>query len=218
MLDNNNLFDKNNFASLKYNNSTNTTSSTTNTTISRENSNNTENITNEINKTYTYPDVTDNDLQSIIMKKREFYYYKTPNRKILTSYDDIMAYRKSICSPSTFSLQGHQIIPSNYINPNTLYKGLIFFHGLGTGKTCGAIAVAEGFKEQVQKYNTKIYILLPGPLMKESWKEHLLKCTGDTYTKFQDQSVYVNLEEKIKNDYSNYWSSRFWKNRTSKGT
>jgi replication-associated recombination protein RarA len=37
-------------------------------------------------------------------------------------------------------------------------KSLILF-GTGTGKSCTAISIAEKFKEQVKKCNTKIYIL-----------------------------------------------------------
>ena len=44
--------------------------------------------------------------------------------------------------------------------------------------TCAGISIAENFKELVQKYNTKIIILVSGPLIKKNWKEHLLKCTN----------------------------------------
>jgi D-alanine-D-alanine ligase len=46
-------------------------------------------------------------------------------------------------------------------------------------------SIAEQFKDQVKKYNTKIYILIPGPLLKEGWKEELISynCTGETYMK-----------------------------------
>ena len=44
-------------------------------------------------------------------------------------------------------------------------------HGTGTGKTCTAIGIAEQFKEQVQKYNTKIYVIVPGTNIKENFKK-----------------------------------------------
>lgn len=50
----------------------------------------------------------------------------------------------------------------------------------------------------VQKYGTKIYVLVPGPIIKENWKEELLKCTGETYLKQQDMTTYINEEEKEK--------------------
>ena len=45
-------------------------------------------------------------------------------------------------------------------------------------------------KEQVQKYGTKIYVLISGPLIKENWKNELLyKCTGEIYLKNKDKWV-----------------------------
>ena len=86
-----------------------------------------------------YPKTSDPDLQSKIYAKREFYYYKLPNRPDLTSYKEIEEYRKKICLP-TGELLEHQALLSNFINPDTPYKGLLVFHGTGTGKTCAAIA------------------------------------------------------------------------------
>jgi superfamily II DNA or RNA helicase len=64
--------------------------------------------------------------------------------------------------------------------------------------TCVGVAIAEKFKPLVQKYNTKIIVLVGGPLIKENWKQHLLLCTGETYLKYQDKSVYIDEAEKNK--------------------
>ncbi len=69
-------------------------------------------------------------------------------------------------------------------------------NGIICHNTCTGVAIAEKFKSMVQKYNTKIHILVPGPLIRESWKEHLIKCTNETYLKYQDKSVYIDEEEK----------------------
>ena len=60
--------------------------------------------------------------------------------------------------------------------------------------TCAGVAIGEQFKSQAQKYNTKIYVLVSGPLIKENWKEHLIKCTGETYMNRIDKSI-VDQEE-----------------------
>lgn len=148
-------------------------------------------------KNYSYPNTEDPDLLYKIMKKREFYYHKIPQRIKLDNYTDIQEYRSGICDRS-FSLYEHQALVANIINPDTPYKGLLIFHGLGSGKTCAGIAIAEKFKTQVQKYNTKIYILVSGPLIKESWKLHIVKCTGETYLKQEDKSVYVDAQEEAR--------------------
>jgi superfamily II DNA or RNA helicase len=151
----------------------------------------------EVDKKYGYPKTDDPNFQEKIYTKREFYYYKLPNRPDLSNYKEIEEYRRKICVPSGQLLE-HQSLLSNFINPDTPYKGLLIFHGTGTGKTCAAIAIGEKFKQQVQRYNTQIYILVPGPLLKESWREHLLKCTGDTYINLNENYIYLNEEEKEK--------------------
>lgn len=156
-----------------------------------------EHLENLMKIDYTYPMPTDPNFQEKIYKKREFYYHKIPGRDALKNYDDIKNYRDKICSRK-FTLQEHQALLSNFINPDTPYKGLLVFHGTGTGKTCVAITIAERFKPLIQKYGTKIYVLVSGPLIKESFKKELLKCTGETYLKQQDATVFVSQAESAK--------------------
>lgn len=66
--------------------------------------------------------------------------------------------------------------------------------------TASAITVAEKFKPLVSKYNTKIIVLVGGPLIKENWKRELLIATGETYLKYQDRSSYTDEAEKAKQE------------------
>ena len=144
-----------------------------------------------------YPKVSDSNIQSKIYAKREFYYYKLPERPNLSNYNEIAEFRKKQCVLSGELLE-HQSMLSNFINPDTPYKGLLVFHGTGTGKTGVGVAVAEKFKQQVQRYGTKIYILVPGPLLKENWKNDIIKFTGDTYLRTHENLLFLNDEEKEK--------------------
>jgi hypothetical protein len=56
-------------------------------------------------------------------------------------------------------------------------------HGTGSGKTGSAILIAEQFKEQIKKYNTKIYVIVPGPNTRDNFKNEILTWTGETYLK-----------------------------------
>ena len=147
-----------------------------------------------IKKEYSYPNPKEEDFQNKIYKKREYYYHKIPSRDILKNYDEIKEYRDKICS-GDFQLREQQTILSNYISPYTPYKGVLIFHGTGTGKTCSAIAIAEQFKDMVKKYNTKIYILTYGPNNKETFKNELLVCTGETYLKNKENLSQLNEAE-----------------------
>ena len=83
---------------------------------------------------HTYPDTTDDNFQGKVYTKREFYFHKIPGRHKLQKYKDIKKYRDVICGSTDFKLQPHQSFLGNFINPNTPYKGLLMFHGTGTGK------------------------------------------------------------------------------------
>lgn len=49
-----------------------------------------------------------------------------------------------------FSLLTHQKIVRDYLNLFTPYRGLLLYHGLGSGKTCTSIGIAEGMKSSKQ--------------------------------------------------------------------
>jgi DNA polymerase III delta prime subunit len=135
------------------------------------------------NKDYSYPNVTDKDFLKKIYKKREYNINYIEQRDIFNNYEEIQNYRNDICEPDDFKLREQQKILTNFISPNTPYKGLLIMHGTGVGKTCTAISIAEQFKPTVKKYNTKIYVLTFGPNNKETFKNELLVCTGETYLK-----------------------------------
>ena len=162
-----------------------------------------ENINLEIlmKKNYRYPDPKDKNFQSKIYRKREFYYNRLSNRDKLETYQDIKEVRDTVCSGFT-SLREYQLFLSNFINPDTPYKGVLVYHGTGSGKTASAIAIAEKFKDMVQKYNTKIYVLVNGPIIKENWKNELILATGETYLKIKDKNALIGDAEmeKLKKD------------------
>ena len=78
-----------------------------------------------------------------------------------------------------FSLLTHQKIVRDYINLNTPYRGLLLYHGLGSGKTCSSIAIAEGIKNK-----NKIIVMTPASL-RPNYIEELKKCGDHLYKKNQ---------------------------------
>jgi hypothetical protein len=144
---------------------------------------------------YNYPEPSDKNIQYKLYKKREFFFHKMKERPSLDNYAEIKELRDNVCDRQN-QLFEHQAMLSNFINPDTPYKGILLFHNVGTGKTCAGIAIAEKFKAQVQKYNTKIHILVPGGLLKENWKNSLVKCTGETYLKYLDKTIIIDEQEK----------------------
>jgi hypothetical protein len=78
-----------------------------------------------------------------------------------------------------FSLLTHQKIVRDYLNLYTPYRGLLLFHGLGSGKTCTSIAIAEGMKSSKQ-----IIVMTPASL-RRNYIEELKKCGDAIYKKNQ---------------------------------
>src|SRR3989338_2225803 len=105
-------------------------------------SENKSSLENIMQTEYSYPDPDDPDLQQKLYKKREFYYHKPAPRPEIKKYEDLKEYRDNICGRN-FSLHDHQAMLSNFINPDTPYKGLLVFHGLGSGKCCSRDTVVK---------------------------------------------------------------------------
>jgi hypothetical protein len=148
-------------------------------------------------KEYLHPDQDDENIQHSIYKKIEYYRHKIPERGVYKNYEEIKEHRDEICGGPIKS-HSYQNLLANFINPITPYKGLIVMHGLGSGKTRTGINIAENFIPQCQKYRTKIYILVPGPVLKENWKNEILSTTGEKYKKYIDKSLIVSKEENEK--------------------
>ena len=154
----------------------------------------TKNPTKMNNQRFIYPEQDDENITSKIYQKREFHYHKIQKREKLKDYDDIKKYRDGVCKTS-YKPREQQAIGINLMNPDTPINGMLVMHGTGTGKTCVAIGIAEQFKEQVQKYNTKIYVIVPGPPTRENFKGELLFCTDETYVKNKDNFKQMRKDE-----------------------
>lgn len=67
----------------------------------------------------------------------------------------------NICKNFEFELLPHQKFVKNFLSFQTPYNSLLLYHGLGTGKTCSSIGVAEEFRTYSNQMgiNKKIMIV-----------------------------------------------------------
>ena len=119
------------------------------------------------------------------------HYYMTNRQKFvnfisqlfLTYHDEIASQKEQIsCDPAAnkeFSLLTHQKIVRDYLNIYTPYRGLLLYHGLGSGKTCSSIAIAEGLKTY-----KNVIVMTPASL-RRNYIEEMKKCGDDIYKKNQ---------------------------------
>jgi len=89
---------------------------------------------------------------------------------------------------SDFSLLTHQKIVRDYMNLYTPYRGLLLYHGLGSGKTCTSIAIAEGMKD------SKSVIIMTPASLRANYVGELKKC-GDLLYKKNQFWEWISVEQ-----------------------
>jgi hypothetical protein len=89
---------------------------------------------------------------------------------------------------SDFSLLTHQKIVRDYMNLYTPYRGLLLYHGLGSGKTCTSIAIAEGMKD------SKSVIIMTPASLRANYVGELKKC-GDLLYKKNQFWEWISIEQ-----------------------
>ena len=88
-----------------------------------------------------------------------------------------------------FRLLTHQKIVKDYMNLYTPYRGLLLYHGLGSGKTCSSIAIAEGLKS-----TRTIMVMTPASLRSNYIKE--LKFCGDKIYKKKQYWEFIKTSDE----------------------
>lgn len=102
---------------------------------------------------------------------------------------DALADKKEFRVPeqSTRYLEPHQLLLRNYISKHTVYDSILVFHELGSGKTCTAIAIAEGFKEYLQGMSRKVFVLVKNKNIQQNFFNELLSgCAHGEYINDRD--------------------------------
>ena len=82
----------------------------------------------------------------------------------------------------------HQKVVRDYLLQETPYRGLLFYHGLGSGKSCSSIAVAESLLS-----DRHVYVMLPASL-EANYRGELRKC-GDPIYMYEQHWRQQNLTE-----------------------
>ena len=147
-------------------------------------------LTTAVIRTQVVSDRLPKERERVIIKAPTYY---MSNRKIFIQkltemfkpyQDEILANAESVsCSSQgtsgNFDLLTHQKIVRDYLNLYTPYRGLLLYHGLGSGKTCTSIAIAEGMKS-----NKRVFIMTPASLKMNFFSE-MKKCGDYLYKKNQ---------------------------------
>jgi superfamily II DNA or RNA helicase len=155
-----------------------------------------------------YPEHGDKDFSKKITDLTEYkIFYKEPLSPI-HNVDEFESYVKMACSGFEKTIYQHFV--QHYISRRSPYKSLLLYHGLGSGKSCSSITIAEALLlDHNQNEPPKILVISPASLQ-TSFEEQIFsytqyfeygddvlknQCTNDTYRKL----VYV---EGVKEDKS----------------
>ena len=154
---------------------------------------------------FLYPLIGDPYFSQKIYNKKEFRQYKIDD--VEGGIDNLEKLMKEKCSVR--KINNTQKLLKNFISPYTPYNGLLVYHGVGVGKTCASISIAENFNSLLKNDMRKIYILVP-PSIEENFKSQIIdiskldksnseikkQCTTDTYL----NDKLINKLKKIKNE------------------
>ena len=92
-------------------------------------------------------------------------------------------------SVNTRELFTYQKLVRDYLLMETPYRGLLLYHGLGSGKTCSSIAVAESLMT-----TKRVFIMLPASLQ-SNYRSEIRKC-GDPIYAFEQHWQQKTIEDR----------------------
>ena len=145
------------------------------------------------NHFYNYPDIYEDDLPDKLYQREELRRHIIPPES-----GDI----KDKCDSKYFELSPHQLFLKNLISPNTHYYGLLIFHGVGVGKSCSGVSIAENFRDIYGKEENKI-IILASQNIRIGWKSTIFnptkgdnQCTGNSYYHDDIDDIDIDIDDK----------------------
>jgi hypothetical protein len=149
--------------------------------------------TNNDDFKYLYPNINDPDFNIKIAERKEFY-----DTKYNGEIKDVSEEAEILCN-AEFELSPHQLFVRNFLSFQTPYNSLLLYHGLGTGKTCSAITVAEEMRDYLKNIGLQQKIIVvASPNVQENFKLQLFpdnklkevdglwtikSCTGNKFLK-----------------------------------
>ena len=140
-----------------------------------------------------YPHLDDPDFTTKITYNKEFLIHKIPDYPIIENAKDFDAVSTKLCGKFDKMLYQHFI--GQFLSYRTPYRSALLYHGVGVGKTCSAITIAEALLSSQTNTEPMIWVIMPQSL-KNSFKSQVFniddfetleglsnQCTDHTYIK-----------------------------------
>jgi hypothetical protein len=172
------------------------------------------------NYDFLYPELNDPNFNIKIAKRKEF-----NDTKYDGTIHDIKKQADILCK-SDFELMPHQLFVKNFLSLHTPYNSLLLYHGLGTGKTCSAIGIAEEMRRYTKQVGLKKTILIiASPNVQDNFRVQLFderklknvngvwnlqSCVGASLLKEINPTAMTNItREKISSQIRSIISSSY---------
>lgn len=164
----------------------------------------------------------DNEIERLNMKK--YYLSETTEftndfidsySQFVTKYDMKDTNKQWDTETNSFKLNtvfNHQKYVVNFLNKNTPYRGLLLYHGLGSGKTGASIVTADG-------YGKEIIVMTPASL-RQNYIDEIINKFGKNYYRKLNNWVWIPFnDERFKNNVKGLNTAiRFLEKETIKTT
>jgi hypothetical protein len=133
-----------------------------------------EDIVEDEDLDFLYPTKNDSDFAVNIAQRKEFNDTKY-DIVIPTSQKQMEEEATKMCG-AAFELAPHQLFVRNFLSVMTPYNSLLLYHGLGTGKTCSAISVAEEMRDYMNQVGmgiTKKILVVASVNVQDNFRKQL---------------------------------------------
>lgn len=141
-----------------------------------------------------YPDFEDESFNAKIYSKKEFRNHAIPKQQPTLPWPSTEEAGSAAKSLSSRRKTPTQKFVQNYLSPDTPYNGVLLWHGVGVGKTCAALSIAERFRTSNHFLDKKILILVPSGTLEENWRDEIFNLTKEIKKIHEAQTV---AEERV---------------------
>ncbi len=131
---------------------------------------NTKTISQEQAKLY-FPTINDPFFNNKIAQVTRFSQYQVP------AIQD----KKTFFSERNpdFTRTPSQNFVASFITPDTPYNGILLWHGVGAGKTCAALGIAETFLNNHNDLTKKVLVLTPSEQLHSEWRGEIFNLSKE---------------------------------------
>ena len=145
-----------------------------------------------------YPSIDDTEFNKKLQSYPLFSQYKYERDTYIL--EEMMKLSEEKCSDTGgYIYKNIQLFVSTFLSMNTPYNGLLLYHGVGVGKSCSSILIANNFREYVKKNNKKI-IILTAPAIQDSFKNEIFNSDKEL------NKIDLNEFTCTSTDYLNEWN------------